>query len=480
MKMNVIYTVFVRIQTKEGTFAALVSDLDRIRALGTDAVCLTPIFRTVPEYQWDLQPNPYDVLDQREISGEYGSMEDFQNLVEEIHRRGMKCILEVVTASLSKASPLFKEHPEYFVYEKPEQGRFSMEKLLDRFHVTYDEFVAETNLTEEDFNGEWENDSVRTEMLPLDYGNPALRAYQVDTLLYWSRLVDGFRCVASYQTPLAFWKEAWAAVRREKPDFLWIGETCDCSQNAVFRWEGWGKKSDSDSPSAVSNAAGDSDLPPAVLDSASAADLFSTFDLVSDDALYPRFRYTLRGKIALSQYLDLLNLQETAYPTGYHMLRYWERLEHSRLASPVRERVMLENFTAFLYFLKGTVQLYVGQEWSWTYGPSLTWSGLLPKRRYDLGDLMHRLWEIRRDFLRDSDTFHAVGNDGNSIVCAERSDGGSRKIGVFSLEGKEAEVEVFVPDGKYTNLIDGTPVVVKDRKLSCDGRPVIITLPVQE
>ena len=150
MKMNVIYTAFVRIQTKEGTFAALVSDLDRIRALGTDAVCLTPIFRTVPEYQWDLQPNPYDVLDQREISGEYGSMEDFQNLVEEIHRRGMKCILEVVTASLSKASPLFKEHPEYFVYEKPEQGRFPMERLLDRFHVTYDEFVAETNLTEEE------------------------------------------------------------------------------------------------------------------------------------------------------------------------------------------------------------------------------------------------------------------------------------------------------------------------------------------
>ena len=142
LRNQVIYTVFLRAHTSKGSFRSLIPDLDRIRALGADIVCLMPVYLSAPEYGAETMPYPYSVLDHRQVSAEYGSMDDFRELLEEIHRREMKCVLDVVMDSLCRASELYREHPEFFCQDKDE-----------------------------------------TETLFLDYGNRDVRAYQLETLL---------------------------------------------------------------------------------------------------------------------------------------------------------------------------------------------------------------------------------------------------------------------------------------------------------
>ena len=96
LREKVIYSVFVRNHTKEGTFQALEGDLDRLAALGTDIIWLMPINPIGEAGRKGTLGSPYAIRDFRGINPEYGTLGDFMHLVGEIHKRGMKCIIDVV------------------------------------------------------------------------------------------------------------------------------------------------------------------------------------------------------------------------------------------------------------------------------------------------------------------------------------------------------------------------------------------------
>ena len=241
LRNQAIYTVFLRAHTGEGSFRSLIPDMDRIRALGVDIVCLMPIYPAAPEHGAEAMPSPYSVLDHRQVSVEYGSMDDFRELLCEIHRRGMKCVLDVVMDSLCRVSELYRTHPEFFCSDEQESPESADE----------------------------------TEMLSLDYNNRDVRAYQLETLVMWAKLADGFRCVSAPMVPLNFWERARREINAQKPDFIWIAETLDfASRGFLNRWRS--------------------------RDYASDADLLRIFDAVSDDAIYPAFRDYLEGRGTLS------------------------------------------------------------------------------------------------------------------------------------------------------------------------------------
>ena len=91
-------------------------------------------------------------------------------------------------------------------------------------------------------------------------------------------------------------------------------------------------------------------------------DAYAAFDLEYEYDIREVFDKYLRGEIALSHYLDMLNYQEGAYPAGYNKLRFLENHDQPRIASFVRDEAALRNYTAMLYFLKGTTLLYAGQD----------------------------------------------------------------------------------------------------------------------
>lgn len=118
LKNQIIYQVFTRNFTKEGTFKSLINKLDYIKDLGTDIVYLLPI-NPIGEInrKGDLG-SPYSISDYETINPELGSLEDFKELINATHTKGMKIMIDIVFNHTSYASKLFCEHHEWFYKTK--------------------------------------------------------------------------------------------------------------------------------------------------------------------------------------------------------------------------------------------------------------------------------------------------------------------------------------------------------------------------
>ena len=170
----------------------------------------------------------------------------------------------------------------------------------------------------------------------------------------------------------------------------------------------------------------------------------------------------------------MLNFQEAMYPENYVKLRCMENHDMPRIAALVPEERARRNFTALLYFLKGTVLLYGGQEYSCSRLPSLFDKDVFPRTGKNITPLLQKLNAVRRAHLSAGDWFTAEADDANDIAVCLRDDGKKKKLGVFSLKGKSAEVNVPMKDGDYVNFITGEAVTVQGGKMHCTGEPVII------
>ena len=112
LQNQVIYSVFLRNHTHEGSFRALISDLERIRSLGVDIIWLMPIHPIGEVHRKGNLGSPYAIRDYRAVNPEYGTLDDFKALVDAIHSRGMRCIIDVVYNHTSPDSVLWQEHPD--------------------------------------------------------------------------------------------------------------------------------------------------------------------------------------------------------------------------------------------------------------------------------------------------------------------------------------------------------------------------------
>ena len=93
---QVMYSVFVRNHSQEGTFEAVRRDLERIKSLGVDIIWLMPIHPIGTRARKGTAGSPYAISDYRAVHPDYGTLEDFRRLVDSIHQLGMKCIIDVV------------------------------------------------------------------------------------------------------------------------------------------------------------------------------------------------------------------------------------------------------------------------------------------------------------------------------------------------------------------------------------------------
>ena len=214
LQTQVIYSVYVRAHTPEGTFRAVIPDLDRIRSFGTDIIWFMPIHPIGIEGKKGSLGCPYANRDYRSVNPAYGTLEDFKELVNKIHARGMKVMIDVVYNHTSPDSVLYQKHPEFFYHDA--QGRPG-----NRY-------------------GDW------ADVIDLDYTNPGLWDYQIESLRYWASIVDGFRCDVASLVPLDFWKRARAEVKQVNPDCIWLAESVHLSFACEARRLGFDAMRDSD------------------------------------------------------------------------------------------------------------------------------------------------------------------------------------------------------------------------------------------
>jgi len=417
LRSDVIYSIYVRNHTPEGTFKAIIPDLDRIKSLGTDIIWFLPIHPIGIQGKKGSLGCPYANRDYRTVNPEYGTMEDFRTLVDAIHERGMKCIIDVVYNHTSPDATLVTEHPEF--YYRKEDGSMGN-------HV-----------------GDW------TDVVDLDYNCKALWDYQIESLTMWAGIVDGFRCDVASFVPVDFWCRAREACEKVYPGCIWLAETVHSSFALFHRQTG--------------------------LYCANDYDMYQAFDMEYEYDIREVLDRYLKGECCLSNYIDALNFQECLYPTNYNKLRFLENHDQPRICSFVKDEKALDNFTALLYFLKGTTLIYAGQEYKNTHVPSLFEKDLIHREEgTTISPLLKKLYGIKKGLLSCEDYFRGSCDDEMDIAILERDDNVTRKLGVFSLKGRTADVKVSFPDGTYINRMNGKSVVIAEGTLFCDGDPIIL------
>ena len=122
LRNQIIYQVFPRQYSKTSDFNGVIKDLDRIKAMGVDIVYLLPIHPIGQKNKKGSIGCPYSIQDYRKVDPNLGTLDDFINLINETHKRGMKLIIDVVYNHTSRDSVILNTHPEWMY--KNEAGEF--------------------------------------------------------------------------------------------------------------------------------------------------------------------------------------------------------------------------------------------------------------------------------------------------------------------------------------------------------------------
>lgn len=154
-----------------GDIQGVISKLDYLKELGIDVIWMSPIYKSPND------DNGYDISDYQDIMEEFGTMEDFDQLLTEVHRRDMKLIMDLVINHTSDEHPWFMEsrsskdnaYRDYYMWHPGKNGKEpnNWESIFGGSAWKYDEktdeyFLHVFSSKQPDLN--WENPAVRNEL----------------------------------------------------------------------------------------------------------------------------------------------------------------------------------------------------------------------------------------------------------------------------------------------------------------------------
>ena len=191
-KEAVVYQVYPRSFNDSngdgiGDIPGIIEKLDHIKSLGVDVIWLSPVYKSPND------DNGYDISDYYSIMDEFGTMQDFDELLQGIHDRGMKLLMDLVVNHSSdehawfQQSKLSKDNPkrDYYIWKKGKNGGppNNWQSFFSGSAWQYDEHTDEYYL------------HLFTKKQPdLNWENPALRQEVYKLMKFWlDKGVDGFR-----------------------------------------------------------------------------------------------------------------------------------------------------------------------------------------------------------------------------------------------------------------------------------------------
>ena len=211
VKSAVMYEVNVRQYTQEGTFNALTERLPKIKELGADILWLMPINPIGVVNRKGPLGSYYSVMDYKAVNPEFGTFEDFKNLVKKTHELGMYLIIDWVPNHSSWDNPLVQSNPEWYA--------------LDSTGKMYSPW-------------DW------TDVVQFDYKKEELRQYQIEAMKFWltETGLDGFRYDVAHQVPVDFWNQVRPELQKVRPDVLMLAEAeqrflHENSMDISYGWE---------------------------------------------------------------------------------------------------------------------------------------------------------------------------------------------------------------------------------------------------
>ena len=218
-----------------GDIRGLIEKLDYIQALGVGCIWILPHFPS------PLKDDGYDVADYCDIHPDYGSLDDFKELVAEAHARDLRIVIDLVMNHTSDQHPWFQAaradrnspYRDYYVWSDTGTEYADIRLVFPDFEPsnwTYDEVAGQYF---------WHR-FFRTQP-DLNYDNPAVHQEMLDVVRFWLALgVDGFRLDAiiylyeregtdgaGLPETHAFIRKVRALVDNEFPECVMIAEAND-------------------------------------------------------------------------------------------------------------------------------------------------------------------------------------------------------------------------------------------------------------
>ncbi|QGU96031.1 alpha,alpha-phosphotrehalase [Clostridium bovifaecis] len=151
-----------------GDLQGIISKLDYLKDLGIDVIWICPMYKSPND------DNGYDISDYQDIMADFGTMKDFNELMEEVHKRSMKIIIDLVINHTSDEHPWFvesrssKDNPkrDWYVWRDGKNGEEpnNWESIFGGSAWAYDEETKQYYLhlfskRQPDLN--WENENMR-------------------------------------------------------------------------------------------------------------------------------------------------------------------------------------------------------------------------------------------------------------------------------------------------------------------------------
>ncbi len=190
---TVVYEVNIRQFSPEGTFKGVEAQLPRLKDLGVDILWLMPMYEIGEVERKGSLGSYYAISDYTKVNPEFGTMQDFEDLLAAAHKAGFRVILDWVANQTAPDHVWMNGKPADF-YERDSLG-----------------------------NAIWEYDW--TDTRSLNYENTAVWDAQDECMRFWlDKGVDGFRCDAAAEMPDTFWKAVLPGIHRDYPNAYLLAE----------------------------------------------------------------------------------------------------------------------------------------------------------------------------------------------------------------------------------------------------------------
>ncbi len=313
LKSALIYEVYPRNHGPGHHLRDVTADLPRIKELQTDILWLMPHYPVGVENRKGSKGSPYAIRDYRKVDPELGTIEDFRELVNQVHKCGMLMIIDVVFNHTARDNHLINQHPSWYLTDGQGQPKSKVPDWSDVFD--------------------------------LNFSKPELRQYLIQTLEYWAEQgVDGFRCDVASLVPLDFWIQARRTLNA-RYNLIWLAESVHRSFVRQSRRQDIICHSD--------------------------PELHQAFDLTYDYDGFEILQPAFQDSRLIKEYLKYLEYQDALYPASALKLRFLENHDVPRIAHSIKEPQRLRDWTLFSLLLPGPNLIYSGQEFGETVLPSL-------------------------------------------------------------------------------------------------------------
>jgi len=209
-----------------GDFKGIADNLNYIEELGVTAIWLNPVLENdMPEGSY----HGYATTDYYKVDRRFGNNEEFVSLVDQIHSRGMKVVMDMIFNHSGSEHFFFKDQPSkdwYNFSDKYVQTSYRTTTQYDPYTSAYDKKLA--------------LDGWFVESMPdLNQRNPHVAKYLIQNSIWWIEYggIDGIRQDTHPYADFDMMSEWCRQVTEEYPDFNIVGETWYSHNVAISYWQ---------------------------------------------------------------------------------------------------------------------------------------------------------------------------------------------------------------------------------------------------